>query len=83
MSRQVFDYANPDRFVTGTVGMPGERTFFLQARKGSAVTSVALEKAQVAALAEQLVARQEERAVLERRPFGVTVRSMGPKPSCW
>ena len=50
MSRQVFDYSGPDRFVVGTVGMPGERTFFLQARKGSAITSVALEKAQVAAL---------------------------------
>jgi len=54
MSRQVFDYASPDRFVAGTVGMPGERTFFLQARKGSAVTSVALEKAQVAALSERV-----------------------------
>ena len=54
MSRQVFDYSGPDRFVVGTVGMPGERTFFLQARKGAAITSVALEKAQVAALAERV-----------------------------
>lgn len=34
--------------------MPGSRTFFLQARKGRAVVSVALEKAQVAALADRL-----------------------------
>ena len=54
MSRQVFDYSGPDRFVVGTVGMPGERTFFLQARKGAAITSVALEKTQVAALAERV-----------------------------
>jgi uncharacterized repeat protein (TIGR03847 family) len=54
MTRQVFDYTEPDRFVVGTVGMPGERTFFLQARQGSLVTSVALEKAQVIALAERV-----------------------------
>jgi uncharacterized repeat protein (TIGR03847 family) len=54
MSRHVFDYGNPDRFVVGTVGMPGERTFFLQARQGSVLTSVALEKAQVAALADRV-----------------------------
>ncbi len=54
MTRQVFDYRTPDRFVAGTVGMPGERTFFLQARQGSAITSVALEKTQVAALAERV-----------------------------
>jgi uncharacterized repeat protein (TIGR03847 family) len=34
--------------------MPGERTFYLQARDGDAVTSVALEKAQVALLADRL-----------------------------
>jgi uncharacterized repeat protein (TIGR03847 family) len=44
----------PDRFVSGTVGPPGERTFFLQARSGSRVTSVALEKEQVAVLADRL-----------------------------
>ena len=54
MPRQVFDYDPPDRFVAGTVGEPGSRTFFLQARSGSRVTSVALEKAQVAVLAERV-----------------------------
>ena len=54
MPRQVFDYDPPDRFVAGTVGEPGSRTFFLQARTGTRVTSVALEKAQVAVLAERV-----------------------------
>jgi uncharacterized repeat protein (TIGR03847 family) len=54
MSRTVFDYDRPDRFVVGTVGLPGERTFYLQARQGVEVTSVALEKAQAAALAERI-----------------------------
>jgi uncharacterized repeat protein (TIGR03847 family) len=52
--RQVFGFDPPERFVAGTVGQPGERTFFLQAKSGARVTSVALEKIQVAALAERL-----------------------------
>ena len=54
MPRQVFDYDPPERFVAGTVGEPGSRTFFLQAREGTRVTSVALEKAQVSVLAERV-----------------------------
>jgi uncharacterized repeat protein (TIGR03847 family) len=44
----------PERFVAGTVGEPGHRTFFLQARDGARLTSVALEKQQVEALAERV-----------------------------
>jgi uncharacterized repeat protein (TIGR03847 family) len=44
----------PERFVVGTVGEPGQRTFFLQARSGARLTSVVLEKEQVTALAERL-----------------------------
>ncbi|MGH3321876.1 MAG: DUF3090 domain-containing protein [Streptosporangiaceae bacterium] len=54
MPRQVFQYDPPDRFVAGAVGEPGERTFFLQAMGAGRVTSVGLEKFQVAALAERL-----------------------------
>ena len=54
MTRQVFEFRSPDRFVVGTVGMPGERTFFLQARAGNRVTSVIAEKEQVSVLAERL-----------------------------
>ncbi|WP_310530317.1 DUF3090 domain-containing protein [Nocardioides sp.] len=44
----------PERFVVGTVGPPGARTFFLQARDGTRITSVALEKQQVEALSERV-----------------------------
>ncbi|MCF8543582.1 MAG: DUF3090 domain-containing protein, partial [Candidatus Nanopelagicales bacterium] len=54
MTRQVINFDAPERFVAGTVGMPGDRTFFLQARQDSAVTSVVIEKAQAAALAERV-----------------------------
>lgn len=54
MNRRVFTFDSPDRFICGTVGQPGQRTFYLQASKGSQIVSVALEKAQVAVLAERL-----------------------------
>jgi uncharacterized repeat protein (TIGR03847 family) len=54
MSRRIYDYGLPDRFVAGTVGQPGNRTFFLQARRGGSLVSVVLEKVQVAVLAERL-----------------------------
>ena len=44
----------PERFVAGTVGEPGHRTFFLQAREGARLVSVSLEKQQVQALAERI-----------------------------
>jgi len=54
MSRRLFVFDLPDRFATGTIGEPGNRAFFLQAREGRRVVSVGLEKAQVAVLAERL-----------------------------
>ncbi|MEO8330448.1 MAG: DUF3090 family protein, partial [Candidatus Nanopelagicales bacterium] len=50
----VFEYVEPRRFIAGTVGEPGQRTFFLQAHDGRRTTSVSLEKSQVAVLAERL-----------------------------
>ncbi|HKF85902.1 MAG TPA: DUF3090 family protein [Candidatus Limnocylindrales bacterium] len=64
MTRRRFLFDTPDRFVAGTVGEPGNRTFFLQARDGSRIVSVALEKVQVAALAQRLTELLDE---LERR----------------
>jgi uncharacterized repeat protein (TIGR03847 family) len=54
MSPLVHGFDPPERFVAGTVGPPGSRTFFLQARSGTRLVSVALEKQQVAALAERI-----------------------------
>ena len=54
MPRQVFEFRDPDRFVVGTVGMPGERTFFLQARSGALITSAVIEKQQASVLAERI-----------------------------
>jgi len=54
MSILVHSFEQPDRFVAGTVGQPGQRTFFLQAKEGPRITSVALEKQQVVVLAERV-----------------------------
>lgn len=64
MTRRRYLFDTPDRFIAGTVGEPGSRTFFLQARDGSRIVSVALEKVQVAALAQRLDELLDE---LERR----------------
>jgi uncharacterized repeat protein (TIGR03847 family) len=60
MPRRRYIFDPPDRFVAGTIGEPGDRTFFLQAREGSRVVSVVLEKVQVAVLAERLGALLDE-----------------------
>ncbi len=52
MPATVFD--PPERFVAGTVGPPGGRTFFLQASGGGRVVSVSLEKVQVSVLADRV-----------------------------
>jgi len=49
-----FEFESLERFVAGTVGQPGERAFFIQARDGKRLVTVAVEKLQVAALAERL-----------------------------
>ena len=54
MTHQVYEFEPPERFVAGTVGAPGERAFYLQARGGGRLVSVALEKVQVSLLAEKL-----------------------------
>jgi uncharacterized repeat protein (TIGR03847 family) len=54
MAPVIHSYDPPERFVAGTVGEPGQRTFFLQARAGARVTSVALEKQQVLVLATRI-----------------------------
>jgi uncharacterized repeat protein (TIGR03847 family) len=67
--RQIHLFDPPERFVAGTVGQPGERTFYLQATGSGRTVSVALEKVQVQVLADRL----EELLDTVRRQTGVTV----------
>jgi uncharacterized repeat protein (TIGR03847 family) len=74
---QVYAFEPPERFVAGTVGVPGDRTFFLQARGGGRLVSVALEKVQVSLLAEKL----EELLAEAQRRYSITLpeASTGPE----
>lgn len=49
-----FFFDSVERFVAGTVGQPGERAFFVQARDSNRLVTVSIEKLQVAALVERL-----------------------------
>ncbi|MCX6493456.1 MAG: DUF3090 family protein, partial [Rhodococcus sp.] len=60
MPRAIHVFRTPDRFVAGTVGEPGDRTFFLQAVHDARVVSVALEKQQVQVLADRMGLLLEE-----------------------
>lgn len=73
--RIVHEFRVPDRFVAGTVGQPGERTFFLQAKSGARVVSVSLEKSQVAALAERGLSLIPEgvRSAIDDQPLDTPV----------
>ncbi len=46
-----FDLSPVDRITVGTVGPTGKRTFYLQARQGSQLVTLKMEKQQVGALA--------------------------------
>lgn len=67
----VHGYDWPDRLVVGTVGQPGARTFYLQARDGRRVTSVALEKEQSALLAQKIEEILDELMGADGNPFSV------------
>ena len=69
MARVIHVFRAPDRFIAGTVGQPGDRTFYLQASEQSRLISVALEKQQVQVLAERIGSLLEE----VHRRFGTDV----------
>ena len=73
----VISYDLPDRFVAGTVGQPGDRVFYLQARDGARVTSVSLEKFQVGLLAERLEELLDE--VLRRSGGSAPIPAVTPE----
>ena len=69
MSRVIHVFRQPERFVAGTVGEPGDRSFYLQAIQEARTVSVLLEKQQVSVLAERITALLQEVA----RRFGSDV----------
>lgn len=74
MARVIHVFRQPDRFVAGTVGEPGDRSFYLQASEDVRQVSVLLEKQQVAVLAERVGSLLDEVA----RQFGAEVPESVP-----
>ncbi|TPV53117.1 DUF3090 domain-containing protein [Pseudarthrobacter phenanthrenivorans] len=71
MPTRVHEFAWPDRVVIGTIGVPGERTFYLQVRTGTQIVSIAMEKQQSALLAEKIDEILDQLITLEGNPFSV------------
>ena len=67
----VVEFNQPARFVAGTVGEPGSREFYLQVRDARRVEGVAIEKQQVALLAERLDQRMGHPVIGDPHPDGV------------
>ena len=63
-----YELGELDRITVGTVGLPGQRTFFLQARQGSELITLKLEKIQVAALAAWIAKTLEDLPEPEQLP---------------
>ena len=63
-----FEFSEVDSVTIGTIGEPGQRTFYLQARRGTQLLTLKLEKQQVGALAQMLLELLEDLPTLERVP---------------
>ncbi len=73
MAQPVHDFSWPDRLVIGTIGPPGQRTFYLQVRAGAQLVSIALEKEQSAALATKVDEVLDQLMAVEGNPHSVPV----------
>ncbi|MDQ0736842.1 DUF3090 domain-containing protein [Arthrobacter agilis] len=71
MPTTVHEFAWPDRVVVGTIGDPGQRTFYLQVRTGKQIVSIAMEKQQSAQLAEKIDEVLDQLITLDGNPFSI------------
>lgn len=71
MPTRVHEFDWPDRVVIGTIGRPGDRTFYLQVSAGKRIISIALEKQQSALLAEKIDEILDQLSTVEGNPFSV------------
>ncbi|WP_370893099.1 DUF3090 domain-containing protein [Janibacter sp. GXQ6167] len=61
----IVEFDPPDRFVVGTVGEPGDRTFFIQASDQHRRVQVSIEKVHAKVLAERIGAMLDQVAQAE------------------
>jgi uncharacterized repeat protein (TIGR03847 family) len=78
--RESFELTQPEIFTCGTVGEPGQRVFFIQARQGRRLVTLKSEKEQVRALGEYLAELLEKLpgAAAGTRPDAALVEPVEP-----
>lgn len=67
-----FEFPDVERITVGTVGEPGQRTFYLQIRQAQQLVTLKLEKQQVAALAQLLAEMLSDLPAAEGPPTQAT-----------
>jgi uncharacterized repeat protein (TIGR03847 family) len=77
-----FDLEGPDHFTAGTIGPPGQRVFYLQARQGRTLVTLKSEKEQVRALGEYL-ATLLDRVPDAGEPAPANLALMEPVDEAW
>jgi uncharacterized repeat protein (TIGR03847 family) len=78
-----FDFGGVDAFTAGTVGSPGQRVFYLQARGNGEVVTVKCEKQQVAALGQHLERLLQDLPAPTEGPLPATLELTGPDEVAW
>ncbi|MBA3944131.1 MAG: DUF3090 family protein [Herpetosiphonaceae bacterium] len=74
MPEFTYDFDPVDQITVGAVGQPGQRTFYLQARRGRSQISFVVEKEQVGALADAV--EQLLESLAEKNPLLSTSEDM-------
>jgi len=78
VSEIFYEFEEVDTFTTGARGLPGARTFFLQARQGRTRVAVKCEKQQVAAISQYLRRVLNDLPPPEDRPVPAALELVEP-----
>jgi uncharacterized repeat protein (TIGR03847 family) len=78
-----FDLGEVDAFTAGTVGSPGQRVFYLQARGNGQVVTLKCEKQQVAALGQYLERLLQDLPAPTEGPLPTTLELIGTDEVAW
>lgn len=78
-----FEMGAPDRVTVGTVGVPGQRTFYLQVEEGARTVALKMEKQQVGALGQLLAEMLSDLPTPEHPPSGPALDLHQPVVALW
>ena len=73
-----FDFDEVDAFTVGALGEPGDRSFFLQARRGTQRVTIKCEKQQASAISDYLRRVLNDLPEPTERPIAAAMELIGP-----